>query len=295
MALLDASVVRRLEPDADGRWQPVGGEGASALPALAEQMEGALLERALAERRSLLSTHPHLHGSLTGLARACAAARLICHLLVGSAQAEPPLVLAVHWVGRERPAYERRVAFAYYWETVAAAFALGEERRRIETELATLRRRAFWDALTGLPNKQALDDELARHARTWPFAVIALDFDGMREANERYGYEDGGDVLIRAVGRAIADLAGDGEFAARLHTAGDEFCLLLPGAAAVQAAARAEAVEAALDALHVPQTHRELYRGASLGYAVRSEGETPGQTLGRAIEAMRERKRARRR
>ena len=88
------------------------------------------------------------------------------------------------------------------------------------------------DKLTGLPNEHALDDELARHRTTTPFSALVLDFDGLREANAHFNsYELGGDVLDHAVGQALAGLARGDEFAARLHTAGDEFALLLPGIA----------------------------------------------------------------
>jgi hypothetical protein len=53
---------------------------------------------------------------------------------------------------------------------------------------------------------------------------------------------------------------------------------------------RAAEVEHRLDNLAVPGTHRDVYHGASVGHAQRLDGETAGQTLGRAIEAMRERK-----
>src|SRR2546428_5896463 len=88
--------------------------------------------------------------------------------------------------------------------------------------------------------------------RRRPLSALVLDFDGLREANAAFGYELGGNVLIRAVGRAIAELARGAEFAARMHTAGDEFALLLPGAGEEDASGRAAEVEAELDALPVP-------------------------------------------
>jgi diguanylate cyclase (GGDEF)-like protein len=116
----------------------------------------------------------------------------------------------------------------------------------------------------------------------------------MRKANTALGHTAGGDVLIRLVGEALAQLTHNDEFAARLYTAGDEFTVLLPGVDTETARARADEIEAALDALAVPETHRSLYHGASVGYAARQSDETPGQTLGLAIEAMRKRKLARR-
>jgi len=137
--------------------------------------------------------------------------------------------------------------------------------------------------------------------------VLALDFDGMREANAvSKSYELGGDVLIRAVGQArrwpaLAGagrrwpaLAGEHAFVARIHTAGDGFAALMPGVNEAIAALRARTTEAQLDALDVPTSHQHVYHGASVGFATRHTHETPSQVPGRAIEAMHERKLIRR-
>ena len=85
--------------------------------------------------------------------------------------------------------------------------------------------------MTGLPNQAGLDRELQRHDDTHPLGILVADFDGMREANSAFdnNYELGGDVLIRAVAAELGRFTDSDEFAARLHTRGDEFCLLLPG------------------------------------------------------------------
>ena len=164
------------------------------------------------------------------------------------------------------------------------------KRSKLKRQLEELRERAFRDRLTGLPNAQAFEDELARHRNTAPLSILVLDFDGLRRANAAFGYTDGGDVLIAAVGQGLASLTRPGEYAARIHTAGDEFAVLLPKVGEDRARARAREVETGLDALKVPQTHREVYGGASVGVATRQLGETPGQVLGRAIDDMRSRK-----
>jgi diguanylate cyclase (GGDEF)-like protein len=167
--------------------------------------------------------------------------------------------------------------------------------RAIDDELAELRERAYRDRLTGLPNGLALEEELSAHEDTMPFSVLALDFDGMREANMLFkSYRTGGDVLIEAVGRALGNLVTENEFAARQHTAGDEFAVLIPGADGEAAARRADEIEASLDMLDVPPAYQRVYRGASIGHAARRPGETPGQVLGRAVAAMHARKAVRR-
>jgi diguanylate cyclase (GGDEF)-like protein len=159
---------------------------------------------------------------------------------------------------------------------------------------AQLQRQATTDLLTGLSNNQALQCELESHEETWPFSVLVLDFDGLRAANAAFGHREGGDVLIAAVGAALGRLAAPTEFAARMYTAGDEFALLLPGQDEAAAMRRRLEVEAALDALEVPERLAAVYRGASVGAATRQPTETAGQTLGRSITAMRARKSERR-
>jgi diguanylate cyclase (GGDEF)-like protein len=289
--LVDATVVRAFELDAGA--PRLAGAGAVAIPAVAERMEAELLTHAIRERKSLISTHPGLDPALAGLAELCRTEQVTTHLLLVRAHAETHGAYAVHWIGRDRPLWTRRVGLYYYWDSVGFAVAAARERTRVQLEVEQLRRRAFWDELTGLPNAQALERELHRHDLTHPFSVLVLDFDGMREANSAFGYKAGGDVLIRAVGQALATLARSGEFAARLYTAGDEFAVLLPSADEVCAQTRAKDVEDALDELDVPPTLRTVYQGASVGYATRTPEQTPGQTLGHAIDSMRRRKHAR--
>jgi GGDEF domain-containing protein len=124
--------------------------------------------------------------------------------------------------------------------------------------------------------------------------VLVLDFDGMRAANAAFqnDYARGGDVLIVAVARALAEFAAPGDLAARMHTRGDEFCLLMPGCDPQATDARGEALQRLLDELEVPRTHRHVYRGASVGAASRLPTEPLSESLARASVAMHERKRA---
>ena len=281
--LLEASVVHRLpiHPTPDGA--PAVDPAGAALPETARRMEAALLPRALAAEKSLVSTHPQLDATLTPLAAECAKEGITTHLLLARALGETHAAFGVHWIGRARPSYERRVGFYYYWDNVGIAIATARERLL-----------ALVDRRTGLANEVAFDVELARHRATVPLSVLVLDFDGLREANDRFGYELGGDVLISAVGRALSGLVRPPEFAARLHTAGDEFAVLIPGAGESVARTRAREIEAALEEIEVPDSHRAVYHGASAGVATRQRDETPNQTIGRAVAAMRKRKRRRR-
>jgi diguanylate cyclase (GGDEF)-like protein len=103
-------------------------------------------------------------------------------------------------------------------------------RLRLESERETMRRSALRDPLTGLCNRRGLDErigyEAARHARERRrFAVVAIDLDGFKAVNDRFGHA-AGDEVLRDVADALADAVREQDTVARLG--GDEFCVLAP-------------------------------------------------------------------
>jgi diguanylate cyclase (GGDEF)-like protein len=103
-------------------------------------------------------------------------------------------------------------------------------RMRLEVERESLRRSALRDPLTGLCNRRGLDDrmgyEVARHSRERRrFAVIAIDLDGFKRVNDRFGHA-AGDELLRDVAEALTFAVREQDTVARLG--GDEFCVLAP-------------------------------------------------------------------
>lgn len=288
--LLDVDVVRTYEPDGSGGMRLAEISGPE-LPGIATDLEVALLAAAIAAGKSLVSTHTGLASDVHPLADRCRTEGIATHVLLARANERTYGAFAVHWIGRDRPAYERRRVFDYYWDAIRTALATAHERDALETELAQVRERAYTDQLTRLPNRYALEEQFISHEQTDPLSVLAIDFDGMREANTAFGsYAEGGDVLIKAVAAALGTLTAQTEFACRMHTAGDEFAVLLPGADDRQAGCRAREIESALDALEVPATHRHVYSGASVGSATRRVNESASAMLERAVEAMRTRK-----
>lgn len=102
------------------------------------------------------------------------------------------------------------------------------ELRRAERELEYL---ANHDTLTGLPNRHQLQRELQRalaHAeRTGEhLAVLYLDLDGFKAANDLGGH-DAGDRLLREVAARLKQAVRADDLVARVG--GDEFVVLLPG------------------------------------------------------------------
>ena len=100
------------------------------------------------------------------------------------------------------------------------------ERKALEEELA---RMAYYDSLTGLPNRTLLEERI-RHAldrsrRTEsPVAILYLDLDGFKEVNDSLGHE-AGDRLLIEFARRLELHSRPTDTVARLG--GDEFCVLL--------------------------------------------------------------------
>ena len=87
---------------------------------------------------------------------------------------------------------------------------------------------AWYDPLTGLPNRSQLQGRLdalivQRAVSRRPFAVYFVDLDGFKGVNDAFGH-DQGDQLLVEVSRRIRGSLGDGDMVARLG--GDEFVVL---------------------------------------------------------------------
>jgi diguanylate cyclase (GGDEF)-like protein len=116
------------------------------------------------------------------------------------------------------------------WEgdgrAILRAIRYAVERKRAEVRVNYLARH---DSLTGLPNRQALRDQLGqattralRGHRT--MALLLLDLDRFKTVNETLGHE-AGDMLLRAVVKRLTGSVREGDLIARLG--GDEFAVLL--------------------------------------------------------------------
>lgn len=105
--------------------------------------------------------------------------------------------------------------------------AAGRTERKVAEE--TIRRIATQDQLTGLPNRDALNQRLAqvlsgarRYRRS--AAVMFIDLDHFKRVNDSYGHAIGDRLLVEAAGRLARSLRGDSVLA---RFGGDEFIALV--------------------------------------------------------------------
>jgi len=153
---------------------------------------------------------------------------------------------------------------------------LREMNRRLQSQIAEvqalqgrLKEQAIRDPLTGLFNRRYLTEtlqrELARSDRDGrPLSVVMLDVDHFKELNDSAGH-DAGDRMLQAIGHYLGEQTREGDVACRFG--GEEFVVVLPGAAARMAAERAEDWRAAFEALRLAYEGRELRVTISMGVA----------------------------
>jgi diguanylate cyclase (GGDEF)-like protein/PAS domain S-box-containing protein len=132
-----------------------------------------------------------------------------------------------------------------------------------------LRLLASTDRLTGLVNRAALNEQVAR-AVHGPCALLLLDLDHFKTVNDTHGHIAGDALLVEVAHRLKAALRED-SVVARLG--GDEFAVLLTGADTSEAARVARRVLHALSQAHVsvPTLHEGVVQvpvGGTIGLAV---------------------------
>jgi diguanylate cyclase (GGDEF)-like protein len=104
--------------------------------------------------------------------------------------------------------------------------------------------RADLDALTGLRNHGTFQRDLANMIEAGdPFSLLMMDLDSFKAFNDTYGHP-AGDTLLETVARAIVSATRQNDRAYRYG--GDEFALLLSGAARAHAEEVAARVRAAV-------------------------------------------------
>ena len=98
---------------------------------------------------------------------------------------------------------------------------------------------AYFDVLTGLPNRQLLADRFQQAVnlvkrQKMPLALMFIDLDHFKNINDTLGHSAGDDLLIQ-VARRLESLVRAGDTLSR--QGGDEFVLVLPGCGSEEAAA----------------------------------------------------------
>jgi diguanylate cyclase (GGDEF)-like protein/PAS domain S-box-containing protein len=173
------------------------------------------------------------------------------------------------------------------------------ERERAESQIRML---AYYDALTGLPNRERFKEqaeqamEAARRVGT-KMALIYLDLDHFKRINDTLGHS-AGDVLLRDVAQALTRIVRGTDIVAKVDAetsvstslarlGGDEFTIMLTGLSRSDSAARvAKRIQHALNRPLILDDREYVVTG-SMGIAVFPEdGEDVDELLRNADIAM---------
>ena len=140
---------------------------------------------------------------------------------------------------------------------------------------------AYYDALTGLPNRALLQDRLAvaranARRQKGKVALLFLDLDRFKNINDSLGHSFG-DLLLRAVAERLSRSAREQDTVARLG--GDEFVIVLTNIKDIQdAAVAAERLMDRMTAEFLVESH-SLGVSCSLGISIFPEHGTDPETL----------------
>jgi diguanylate cyclase (GGDEF)-like protein len=140
--------------------------------------------------------------------------------------AVPALFLGLHAAG------DRSLALLYFGAAaLILTISLAEHAHAM----------AYLDALTGLPNRRALDELLPQLLGRFSLAMV--DVDHFKKFNDTYGH-DAGDQVLRKVGRHLAAAPGGGR---AFRYGGEEFTVVFPGLGKKEAEPYLEALRARIE------------------------------------------------
>ena len=131
---------------------------------------------------------------------------------------------------------------------VRAGLRLQQALAELAARNELLAKLALTDPLTGLPNRRAFEESLARevalairHVR--PLSLLLLDLDHFKRVNDTLGHPTGDEVLS-SLGLLLARQGRRGDVVARIG--GEEFAVVLPETGKEQAVAAAERIRIAV-------------------------------------------------
>jgi diguanylate cyclase (GGDEF)-like protein len=153
-------------------------------------------------------------------------------------------------------------------------------RKSVAENQARILKLAYWDDLTGLPNRarfrDAVHDAIRSATADEMVSVIMLDLNEFKRVNDVLGYRVGDLLLVHVAERLTQQIVRTGDIVARLS--GDEFGLLLCSSDAKHSLSVAQRIEKSFDSPLTLEGHR-VDVGAGIGFACWPQHASEGDGL----------------
>lgn len=180
-------------------------------------------------------------------------------------------------VGADRPGVLPREEA----RNVALLGALAATSLEMVWEMEEVSRRARTDALTGLANRRAFDEQLESllaHADRFGHSVslILADVDHFKNVNDTWGHE-AGDAVLKAIAKTLSDGVRAVDVCARFG--GEEIAILLPQTSLVGAVELADRLRKAVGAKPIAAMGNEMPVTISCGVACYPDGVLTKEAL----------------
>lgn len=220
----------------------------------------------------------------------------VAALSVINLTARPIVLLALgggfdNYVGFQQSLYWTTVQFSQAMVAIVAAISLmvaiaidqiNELRRQVDDDnLSGLLNRRGFETRAGPALRRCLDDDR-------PVALMIADLDRFKQINDTYGHAVG-DAIIAAFGAHVRAIAPPGTIAGRIG--GEEFALLVPGAAIDTARQFAESVRTGLTAAAAGRIPAALVPTTSIGLTIGTPGSNLSALMHEADQALYDAKR----
>lgn len=165
------------------------------------------------------------------------------------------------------------------------AKAFDAMRLNIGAQQAEIRQLAYWDRLTGLPNRARFREAIAAHIEAnskdgrhgrGKMSVLILDMDRFKHVNDVLGYSFGDHLLIAVAKRLAQQEMRAGDMVARLG--GDEFAVMLVGSDVASAVVVAQRIAKSFE-LPLAFDEQTVDMSASMGIACYPEHALEADSL----------------